>query len=288
MEDIDRHHYIAIRRELTRLQNFRDTIKGIVPNERANNAPSERSNNGASERSSGLDDTTGYESQSTWKFFQDSLSDLAFKIRHPVLSRRRNQLMVPILFHDLVAHFQVSNKLPQTFKVSPYLKRSLTSVLLDFVHISPAAWIMLMATANLLYFLSGMLLHATKDSMEVEEFLTYIFFVLMIVFVAFAFVLFFKMKSVFTKILKMKLTINDESNSARKTFRRGASTTGTDTVDQDQVDLFWGSSPHFIIVATQYMQFGYALGLAMIFTYYKDFTKYQDWIQEHIEKLKYQ
>ena len=172
------------------------------------------------------------------------------------------------------AHFIDSNNLPPKFKVSHYLKRSLTSVLLDFVHISPAAWIMLMASGNLLYFLSGMILSVTKDSVEVEEFLMYIFFAMMILFVAIAFVVFFKMKIIYYEITRMKLTIYDQNQSRQKTWNRAVSDRSSKYVDQGS--LFWFSNPHFIIVVTQYMQFGYALCLAMIFTYYRDFkAKYE-------------
>ena len=172
------------------------------------------------------------------------------------------------------AHFIDSNNLPPKFKVSHYLKRSLTSVLLDFVHISPAAWIMLMASGNLLYFLSGMILSVTKDSVEVEEFLMYIFFAMMILFVAIAFVVFFKMKIIYYEITRMKLTIYDQNQSRQKTWNRAVSDQSSKYVDQGS--LFWFSNPHFIIVVTQYMQFGYALCLAMIFTYYRDFkAKYE-------------
>ena len=172
------------------------------------------------------------------------------------------------------AHFIDSNNLPPKFKVSHYLKRSLTSVLLDFVHISPAAWITLMASGNLLYFLSGMILSVTKDSVEVEEFLMYIFFAMMILFVAIAFVVFFKMKIIYYEITRMKLTIYDQNQSRQKTWNRAVSDRSSKYVDQGS--LFWFSNPHFIIVVTQYMQFGYALCLAMIFTYYKDFkAKYE-------------
>jgi hypothetical protein len=46
---------------------------------------------------------------------------------------------------------------------------------------------------------------------------------------------------------------------------------------REQLNLFWGGTPHYIIVATQYMQFGYAIGLAFIFTYHKDLSK-RDWV----------
>ncbi|KAL7540630.1 hypothetical protein ACHAXR_010673 [Thalassiosira sp. AJA248-18] len=254
-EDIDIGHYVAIRKEVDRLEN--KLQRG--------NATDWQNN--ASSHSSAYSDN---DNESCWSSFREAVSSLAFKIQHPHLSRRKDKLLVPIRFHELRAHFLKSNNLPPKFKVSHYLKRSLTSVLLDFVHISSAAWILLMATANLLYFLSGMLLNVTEDSVEVEEFLMYIFFAMMVIFVVIAFILFFKMKSVFSQISRMKLTIFDSEGSMKQTFRRGASPLDSKSIDQ--LTLFWGNNPHFIIVATQYMQFGYALGLAMIFTYYKDFS----------------
>ena len=263
-EDIDLGHYVAIRREFDRLESKLNREKSSTTI-------------GSTNATTG----TGGES-STWELFREALSDLSFRIRHPHYSRRKEQLLVPIRFHELRAHFIDSNNLPPKFKVSHYLKRSLTSVLLDFVHISSGAWILLMATANFLYFISGMIMNALKEAVLVEEFLLGIFFALMIFFVVFAFVLYFKMKSIFSKILYMKLTdINDteEEEEHTKTWRgftvlnssRNSSNNKSKSVDQ--VKLFWWNNPHLIIEATQYMQFGYALGLAMVFTYYKDFSK---------------
>jgi hypothetical protein len=102
-----------------------------------------------------------------------------------------------------------SNNLPPRYKVSQYLKRCLTSVLLDFVHISPFAWIMLMATANLMYFASGIILSVSGNEMEVNRFFAFITIAMMLCFVAIAFFLYFHMKYIFSKILHMKLTVFD-------------------------------------------------------------------------------
>ena len=263
-EDIDIGHYVAIRKEFDRLESKlkrMDSSSEIMPSNNDASSHSGYSNNNLDEM----------QSSSCWASFKETLHDLTFKIRHPHISRRKNQLLVPIRFHELRAHFIDSNNLPPKFKVSHYLKRSLTSVLLDFVHISSAAWIGLMATANLLYFLSGMILNATSNALEVEEFLMYIFFALVIIFVAFAFVLYFKMRSIFSRILHMKLTVFDSEEAQRKTWRGFTALNSKATKSVDQVKLFWWNNPHLIIVATQYMQFGFALGLAVIFTYYKDF-----------------
>jgi len=250
-EDIDIGHYVAIRKEFDRLES------------ELNRAHSPTTTNSD-------DDDTNYQSSSSWKSFKEAVSDLVFTIRHPHLSRRREQLLVPIRFHELRAHFIDSNNLPPKFKVSHYLKRSLTSVLLDFVHISSTAWILLMATANLLYFLSGMILYKTKQSFEVEEFLMYMFFAMMIIFVVFAFILYFKMRSIFSEILHMKLTVYDTEEAVGKTWRGFTVLNSINNRSVDQMKLFWMHNPHLILEATQYMQFGYALGLALTFTYYKD------------------
>ena len=249
-EDIDIGHYVAIRKEFDRLES------------ELNRAHSPTTNSD--------DDDANYQSSSSWKSFKEAVSDLVFTIRHPHLSRRREQLLVPIRFHELRAHFIDSNNLPPKFKVSHYLKRSLTSVLLDFVHISSTAWILLMATANLLYFLSGMILYKTKQSFEVEEFLMYMFFAMMIIFVVFAFILYFKMRSIFSEILHMKLTVYDTEEAVGKTWRGFTVLNSINNRSVDQMKLFWMHNPHLILEATQYMQFGYALGLALTFTYYKD------------------
>lgn len=235
--DID--HYIHIRREFDRLK---ETVK----------ASGWGSNHG--------DDSAGA-APSCWSSFREALHDAAFKVRHPGLYRRRKQLLLPIRFHELRAHFIDANDLPSKFKVSRYLKRSLTAVLLDFVHISSAAWILLMATANLIQFLAGVILNATSDSLVVEKFLTVFFFAVMILFVVAALVLYFKMRSIFSNMLRMRLT------AGKKTFH-----SSIEARSVEQVALFWWNSPRLIIVATQYMQFGYALALAMLATYHKDFT----------------
>eukprot|EP00985_Skeletonema_marinoi_P022757 scaffold14708_cov128-Skeletonema_marinoi.AAC.1 len=46
---------------------------------------------------------------------------------------------------------------------------------------------------------------------------------------------------------------------------------------REQLNLFWGGAPHYIIVATQYCQFGYAIGLAVIAVYNKELAK-GDWV----------
>jgi hypothetical protein len=180
MEDIDIGHYVAIRKEFDRLDGM------------TRNAKEEQSS-------------------SWWDFFRRALHHIIYSLPHPEMnaSRRKDQLLVPIRFHELRAHLIDSNDLPPRFKVSQYLKRSLTNVLLDFVHISPVSWMMLMATTILIYFAAGMILSVTKNGLEVEKFYLCLSISMVACFVATSFVLYFRMKSIFSKILHMKLTVVD-------------------------------------------------------------------------------
>jgi hypothetical protein len=189
-EDIDIDHYVAIRKEFDRVEStIRETCH-FMPNEDA-----------AANRMSVLQEVT---------------KDLAFKLRFPRLHRKRKRLLTPIRFHELRAHFIDANNLPPKFRVSRYLKRCLSSVLIDLVHISPAAWIMLMATADILFYVMGMIFNVTGDAHEVELCLVSVVIGFMVVFIVFGFVLYFRMKFIFFKILHMKLTIFDANLSIDK------------------------------------------------------------------------
>ena len=74
-EDIDIGHYVAIRKEFDRLESKLN--RGPDPN---NNVPPQQQQS----------------SSSCWESFREAMSDLAFKIKHPHLSRRKEQLLVPI------------------------------------------------------------------------------------------------------------------------------------------------------------------------------------------------
>lgn len=276
-EDIDIDHYVAIRKEFDRVESTIEEKYRFVP------------------KNTDVGDSQS--SDKKYSFLQEVTRDLAFKLRHPRLYRKRKRLLTPIRFHELRAHFIDANNLPPKFKVSLYLKRCLTSVLLDFVHISPAAWIMLMATANILFFVMGMIFNKSMESEDVELCLVTIVVGSMITFIVFGFVLYFQMRYIFSKILHMKLTIFDANLSIDKseltlfvdiddasipksptlplllpTAFRFTALASFETESIDQKKLFWGSNPRIIIVVIQFMQFGYALGLAIVFTFHKQFN----------------
>lgn len=64
-----------------------------------------------------------------------------------------------------------------------------SGVMLDFVHISPVTWIMLMATTNLIYFTMEMINNVSLDSLLVERFIAYIPISMMSFFAVFALIL---------------------------------------------------------------------------------------------------
>ena len=249
-EDIDIYHYVAIRKEFDRLeQQFQ--LDSSIPTSVVH---------GDSSTDQGFFPTNQ-------TYLRNTLRDIAFRIRHPYKSSRKKALIVPVRFHELRAHFIESNNLPQKFKVSPYLNLSLTSVLLEFVHISPAAWILLMASANVLYFLSGAILDATQYVGSITTFLLGVFFTVLIMSVILQFLITLKMKSIFSHII----------NTKTWTTRTAVDVSVDEKRSREQLNLFWGGTPHYIIVATQYMQFGYAIGLAFIFVYHKGLAK-SDWV----------
>jgi hypothetical protein len=251
-EDIEIGHYVAIRKEFDRLER---RIKQLDP----------RYVGGIAKRAWSTDSSDDV-NVSHSSYFSDSfrrmLFDLAFKVRHPQLYRRRKNLLTVIRFHELRAHFIVSNNLPPKFKVSSYLGRSLTSALLDLVHISPAAWIMFIVICNLVFFIAGMILNNTESNPKVEEFLLYCLIAFMVVFVAIVTALYFKMRYIFYKMQQLKLSHQSIRPSLLSALHGGT------TKSFDQLDLFWGSNPRAVIVIIQIMQFVYATGIAGVLSYY--------------------
>ena len=214
-EDIDVGHYVAIRKEYDRVDRKLNAIDGIEEFENVT-----------------LSDKT------YWDMLQAACKRAKNRFRHPHLSRRRNELLVPIRYHELRTHFLETNDLPPSFKVSHYLKRSLTSVLLDFVHINAAAWIALMATANVIYFLAGVLLEKTRNESSITWFLTGCFVVMVVAYIILSIVMSMKMEKIYSQTLRMKLSA-ESGEETTETFTALAS----QAKSVDQLSLFWFKSP---------------------------------------------
>ena len=99
-EDIDIGHYVAIRKELDRLESKLQRGDSLAAS--LNNGMQQSSNHrrGSSHMSDFGDSVHEYQTVTCWKSFKGALSNLAFKIRHPHLSRRKEQLLAPIRFHE--------------------------------------------------------------------------------------------------------------------------------------------------------------------------------------------
>ena len=186
--------------------------------------------------------------------------------RHPILSRKHNTLLIQLRYHELKYHFIQTNGLPITLNVSDYLKRSEMQVLTKLIHISAFAWLLLTGGATLVYFLMGITVFVTEgDQSAVGSALTTIYFVTLQLFVVISLLLYHKMKWIFRHIMHMKLSSNGVSMKFKTTNRRKEN-----KEIRSQNDLFWGGSPKYITICIQFMQFGYAVFLAILLVFWKD------------------
>ena len=122
-------------------------------------------------------------------------------LRQPTLRRRYMKLLLQVRFHELRIQFLESNKLPLNFKVSEYLKRSEEGVLMHMVHVSGTAWLMLTGGFCLIYFAEGLIANITRNPELVSKSMAGIFFGMLLMFIVICIILYFKMRSVFEKIL---------------------------------------------------------------------------------------
>jgi hypothetical protein len=155
-EDIEISHYVAVRKDFDRLERQLKTVNpkymgSLTQRERQPPTDYSTSCDVPHQQQQQKQSSSSSSSSTLWKSIKESLSHLALRIRHPRLYRRRDKLLTIVRFHELRAHFIESNNLPAKFQVSTYLDRSLKSDLIDFVHISPVAWISCMATTNFIF-----------------------------------------------------------------------------------------------------------------------------------------
>lgn len=202
-----------------------------------------------------------------------SCKDMSRYVRYPHLSRKYQQLLVQIRFHELRIHFLQSNDLPLKFKVSDYLKRSELSVLIKLVHISTFAWLMLLGGVTLLYYFMGIVVFVTEDLSKVGVSLTWIFMGSMVFSVVLSMLIYNKMKSIFSTIMRKRLRSEVQLVS---TGRKEPSTRSGQQVAQitNQQALFWGGNPKFIRSIIQFMQFGFAISLSILLVFWKDIDVY--------------
>jgi len=193
-----------------------------------------------------------------------ALQDVWMHIRFPILLAKYNRLLIQVRFHQLRIHFLESNGLPLTLKVSDYLKKAESAVLIRLVHISTVAWLFLVGALNLFYYVLGMVAYSTEDAELLGVIMKVIFFSAMFGFILVSLVLYNKMKKIFSIIINWKrpsMSIREDEEERNR---------------QEQRDLFWQGDPQLVIALIQVMQFGYAIALAFLLIYWQNLQKEAD------------
>ena len=260
-EQLEVDHYVEIREEFERVEAL---LYGQDEKVRANSRHHTTDGSSSDTSSSlGIEDAEiAFECNCSG--ISRSCKDLIQFLRYPHLFRKHQQLLVQIRFHELRIHFLQSNKLPLKFKVSDYLKRSELHVLIKLVHISTFAWLMLMGGVALLYYFMGIVLFVTEDMSKVGVAMTGIFIGSQVFFVVTSLLIYNKMKSIFSTIMRKRLT--SEVSTGRNVGEHKEITS--------QQDLFWGGNPMFIRSIIQFMQFGFAISLSILLVFWKDIDAY--------------
>jgi hypothetical protein len=170
-EELDLNHYIELREEFDRVKR---------------------------EISKHMDISTSAEETFTPKKARQFISQTIF---HPVLARKYHRLLVQVRFHELRIGFIRANKLPLKFRVSEYLRLCEQEVLMRLIKVSAFAWITLMATTNLGYFVTSMSIYV-DNGVSVYGQNQYFYYALCIFFVLVTCAILFKVKRIFFRIMQ--------------------------------------------------------------------------------------
>lgn len=272
LETVDLDHYVAIRKQFDALEEQLQAIKS-----------SDRPTNNNTKNQVKLQHQ--HSSRETNTFIQAlNISKIPFlkaNIKQMINVKYRS-LLVQVRFHELRVHFIESNGLDPRFRVSSYLKLCMNDVFKSLVHISTFAWLILLACTNLLYFITGMIASETNNQEAIGYTFSFIYVGYCSAFILLSFLIAWKMKKIFFKIMKNKQWIkrDDEGveygdDDVRKlpdiqdnSHQRTEDNDSTNHVSQ--LDYFWGGDPTIIVVACQFMQFGYALSLAILLVFNKN------------------
>jgi hypothetical protein len=231
VENIDIDHYVAIR------QRF---IK-ICSELKENVSVSTR-------RSSQTSSILTILNQGILTTFKKNLYDF---FRHPRLLFKYRKLLVQIRYHELRVKLIEAHKLPPKFRVSEYLMECLNHVFISFIEISAAVWLSLLGVVNLLYFLCGIITFHTQALSAAGSMLAFFYIFHPFVFIIITVFIYAKVKRVFRQI------IFSPTLSRHGSFRMENYETNRldETERNQQLALFWGKNPMYIVAAAQYMLF---------------------------------
>ena len=258
METVDLDHYVAVRRQFDALE---EQMKAIRDSERGKR----RNRNECSEIDAG--EINVFE-----KVMQHA--------KYPrMLNVKYNRLLVQVRFHELRIHFIESNDLDPKFKVSDYLRLCMNDVFIKLVHISSFSWLILLACTNLLYYLMGIVAAYAKDQQAIGFALSLVYIAYAVSFVIITYCIAWKMKQIFFKIMKNEKWITrdeDENNGQEGEIVRHSQVSLSLFLsirswathrNVHQLQYFWFGDPSLIVVAAQFMQFGYALSLSILLVF---------------------
>ena len=276
LETVDLDHYVAIRKQFDALEEQLLAIKNTEHSKE--NKVQYKHQNSSREMNTFVQALR----------ISNNIPRLRANFRQMINVKYRH-LLVQVRFHELRVHFIDSNGLDPRFRVSSYLKVCMNDVFKALVHISTFAWLILLACTNLLYFVTGMIASETSNQKTIGFTFSFIFVGYCMAFVLLSFLIAWKMKKIFFKIMKNKQWIIrdvtedcedavknhgkpmfqvDNASPNRVEYQRDNPVAGGEAIHQ--LDYFWGGDPTFIVVACQFMQFGYALSLAVLLVFNKN------------------
>jgi hypothetical protein len=175
-EELELDHYVEIREEYDRVH---EELYGVPPDMDSSQQSHHHDHHHHHPRRSGLINS----------------------ILRPGLRAKYKKLLLQVRFHELRVNFLRAYKLPLKLKVSDYLMRSESAVLISLVHISPAAWLWLAAVCNLLYFLAGIIVQHTGDSNASATFYSIVFFIGIFAFIIFTLMVYAHMDWILNRIM---------------------------------------------------------------------------------------
>jgi len=231
-----------------------------------------------------------------------------YGIKYPRMKQKHDKLLIQVRFHELRVHFLQAYDLPLKLKISTYLMKSEQHVLKHLIHVSTSAWLWLTGLTCALYYISGVIVNWTDDVASSGLTLTACFFSGMVLFIVASLWLYRSLNSVFYQIMEGKELWDIHDNQDNQSIREGAdaevavggddhletrtnntnnhpksvaatsvhqSVTCTrfsqeDSLASKQLKLFPMGDPNIVVSMIQFMQFGYAIALAVVVVFWDD------------------
>lgn len=178
--------------------------------------------------------------------------NLYYFFHHPRKLLKYRKLSVQIRFHQLRLQLIETHKLNKKFQISKYLIKCLKSVFISLIEISSMIWLSLLGVVNLLYFICGIISLQTYSLSVGGSMLAFIYILHPFVFIIITLAIYLKVKRVFRHVI-FNPSLSGKGLLKIQSFE---TTNIGDTEINQQLSLFWGGKPIYVIAAAQYMLFG--------------------------------